>query len=282
MAHILVVANETLGAQSIVEAIRERAEREGETTHVTVVAPQTQPRSGLVVYADAVRDAALARVDATVRALETLGLEAHGEIMDPDPYTATMDAVGEFRPDEIIISTHPETRSGWLRRDLVERVRDATGLPVDHVIVDLDAERENMVHTLVVANKTAGGDALFELLKGKAEQSPHRFTVMVPQEGGRGEHTLQARERLAEVLEKMQVEGISATGSIGDPDPFTAVMNGLQLYRVDEIVISTHPETRSGWLRGELIERVRRSTACPVEHVVVDVEAQTAHTASRD
>ncbi len=279
MAHILVVANETLGARSIVEAVRERAH--GADTRVTVVAPQTQPKSGLVVYADAVRDAALARVDATVRALEELGLDAHGDVMDPDPFTAAMDAVGEFRPDEIIISTHPETRSGWLRRDLVERVRSASGLPVEHVVVDLDAEREKVVHTLVVANKTAGGDLLFDLLKSKAEESPHRFTVMVPQEGGRGEHTEQARERLAGVLEKMQIEGISATGSIGDPDPFTAVMNGLQLYRVDEIIISTHPETRSGWLRGELIERVRRSTACPVEHVVVDLEAHEAQTASR-
>jgi len=279
MTHILVVANETLGAQSIVEAIRERAH--GGDTHVTVVAPQTQPKAGLVVYADAVRDAALARVDATVSALEQVGLDAHGDVMDPDPFTATMDAVGEFRPDEIIISTHPETRSGWLRRDLIERVRDASGLPVEHVVVDLDAEREKVVHTLVVANKTAGGDMLVDLLKAKAQESPHRFTVMVPQEGGRGAHTEQARERLAEVLEKMQHEGISATGSIGDPDPFTAVMNGLQLYRVDEIVISTHPATRSGWLRGELIERVRRSTACPVEHVVVDLEAREAQTASR-
>lgn len=278
MAHILVVANETLGAQSIVEAIRARADGD---THVTVVAPQTQPKAGLVVYADAVRDAALARVDSTVRALEELGIDAHGEVMDPDPFSATMDAVGEFRPDEIIISTHPETRSGWLRRDLIERVRDASGLPVEHVVVDLDAEREKVVHTLVVANKTAGGDTLFNLLKAKAEESPHRFTVMVPQEGGRGKHTEQARERLAGMLEKMQLEGIPATGSIGDPDPFTAVMNGLQLYRVDEIVISTHPETRSGWLRGQLIERVRRSTACPVEHVVVDLEAREAQTASR-
>jgi hypothetical protein len=29
-----------------------------------------------------------------------------------------------------------ETSSGWLRRDLVERVRKATGLPVAHVVVE--------------------------------------------------------------------------------------------------------------------------------------------------
>ena len=42
------------------------------------------------------------------------------------------------------------------------------------------------------------------------------------------------------------------------PDPFTAIQNALQFYAVDDIVISTFPETRSGWLRGDLIGRVQR------------------------
>jgi len=45
-------------------------------------------------------------------------------------------------------------------------------------------------------------------------------------------------------------------------------MNALQFFRVSRVVISTLPETKSGWLRGDLIERVRRYAACPVEHVV--------------
>jgi hypothetical protein len=36
------------------------------------------------------------------------------------------------------------------------------------------------------------------------------------------------------------------------------------------VVISTLPETKSGWLRTDLIERVRRYAACPVEHVVAN------------
>jgi hypothetical protein len=278
MNRVLVVANETLGARSIVTALKQRAE--AGDIEVTVVAPQTQPKSGYVVYADAVRDAAQARVDATVNALADMGIKARGEVMDPDPYTATMDAIGEFGADEIIISTHPEVRSGWMRRDLIERLRDATGLPVEHLVVDLDAERSDLTHTLVVANATAGGAPLFGLLKGKADEKPHRFTVIVPLESG-GTDAEQARDRLANVLERMQTERLSAAGGIGDPDPFTAVMNALQLYRVDEIVISTHPATRSGWLRNDLIERVRRSTSLPVEHVVVDLEAAQARTASR-
>jgi hypothetical protein len=196
--------------------------------------------------------------------------------MDPDPFNAVMDAVGEYSPDEIVISTHPETRSGWLRRDLIERVADASGLPVEHVVVDLDAEREDVTHTLVVANQTVEGAPLFGLLKGKEAESAHRFIVVVPQAGVGGEDAAGAQARLQHVLDHMSAEGLSGTGAIGDPDPYTAIMNALQFYRVDEIVISTHPETRSGWLRNDLIERVRRATAKPVEHVVVDVERARA------
>ena len=80
--------------------------------------------------------------------------------MDPDPYTAVMDALGEQDYDEIIISTHPETRSGWLRQGLVDRVARATRRPVEHVVVDLDTERDDVARTLVVANQTVGGEPL--------------------------------------------------------------------------------------------------------------------------
>jgi hypothetical protein len=65
-------------------------------------------------------------------------------------------------------------------------------------------------------------------------------------------------------------------GMIGDPDPYTAIMNALQYFRVDDILISTFPETKSGWLRADLIERVRRTTNLPVEHVVQEDPSDTA------
>jgi hypothetical protein len=52
-------------------------------------------------------------------------------------------------------------------------------------------------------------------------------------------------------------------------------MNALQFFRVDDIVISTLPATRSGWMRADLIERVRRAANKPVEHVE-STEAEAA------
>jgi hypothetical protein len=234
--------------------------------------PRSRPRHGNIIYDEAVYDAAQVRIDLARSVLRQEGIDAIGEPGDPDPYTAAMDAIAEYRPDEVIVSTFPATSSGWLRRDLIERVQDATSLPVQHVVVDFDADREEATHTLVVANRTAVGDPLFAELKRRADESPHRFTVIVPQEGGEGHHVAEARARLITLLDRLRDEGVPATGSIADPDPFTAVVNALQFYRVDEIVISTLPRMRSRWLRSDLVGRVKRATAAPVEHVV-DVTA---------
>ncbi len=266
---ILVVANETLGGRALIEAVKARAEaahERGEPFRVCVVCPQNQPKSGYVIYDESVRSAAENRLDTTLAQLRDIGIEAEGEVMDPDPFAATTDAIDHFGANEIIISTHPETRSGWLRKHLVDRVKEETGLPVEHVVVDLDAERADVRRVLVVANQTVESEPLFEKIKAEAEETPSTFVVILPQ--GEGSEQGDAHERLAHTLDHLHDAGLEAVGQVMDPDPFTAIQNALQFYPADEIIISTFPETRSGWLRSDLIERVRRITSKPVEHVV--------------
>ncbi len=267
---ILVVANETLGGRGLLDAIRERA---SDDVRFVLVVPQNKPRAGLVIYDDAVFDAAQVRLDLALEVVRGLGIRAIGEVGDPDPYTAAIDAVRDYRPEEIIVSTYPQTRSGWLRQDLIERVAAATGLPVTHIVNDLDAEGLPFHVTLAVANRTASGDELLEALKERADKFTRAdrrqlVIVVVPQEGGDGHSARRARTRLKLVLDRLHVRDLYAAGMVGDPDPFTAIMNALQYFRVDDIVISTFPATKSGWLRTDLIERVRRTTGKPVEHVI--------------
>jgi hypothetical protein len=265
---VLVVANETVGGRALIDAVKTRAAQG--PVHVCVICPQNEPRHGYVVYNELVRKSAENRLEITLAELREEGIDARGEVMDPDPYQATMDGIAQFHADEVIVSTHPETRSGWLRRDLVDRIRSDSGLPVTHVVVDLDADRAHKVSTLVVANQTVGGEPLIQLLKQKAAEAPHRFTVVVP----RGDATSEeAAERLGHTLARLHDAGLEATGQVLDPDPFTAIQNGLQFYRVDEIVISTFPGEKSGWLRMNLVERTRSSTSLPVEHIEVSQEA---------
>jgi DNA-binding LacI/PurR family transcriptional regulator len=203
----------------------------------------------------------------TLALLRQEGVEADGEIMDPDPYAAIMDAVGEEEYDEIIVSTHPETRSGWLRENLVDRVARATRRPVEHVVVDLDVDRDDATRTLVVANETVAARELIETLKQKASEGDHQFFVILPQSGAE-DGDEEAAERLATTLKELEEAGIQAMGQVVHPDPYTAIQNAVQSYGADEVIISTFPEMRSGWLRNNLLERVKSATNRPVEHIV--------------
>ncbi|HEV3034593.1 MAG TPA: universal stress protein [Solirubrobacteraceae bacterium] len=274
MREVLVIANRTLGGAKLREAVRERA-ASGDVRFRLVV-PQTKPSAGLVIYDEAVRESAQVRVDLALSAVAAEGIEATGEVGDGDPFSATMDAVAQHQPDEIILSTYPTQHSGWLRRDLVERVSNAAAVPVEHIVADIDQEGLSFKVTLVVSHKTSSGEELLAHLSAKAsEDEPRLFIAVVPQLDGSGSAPREARERLASMLDRLHAAGLLSSGMIGDPDPYTATMNALELFHVDDVVISTLPGERSGWMRSRLIERVRGAIAVPVEHVVVDPLAAT-------
>jgi hypothetical protein len=274
MPKVLIVANRTVAGRRTLEAVRERHEQGGYEFHLVV--PVTRPQYGNVIYDEAARDAAQLRADLASAYLGKEGISLTGEIGDEDPFTATMDALAAYPADEIIVSTLPQTRSGWLRRDLIERLEEETGKPVTHVTTDPASEGLGVGVTLVVANRTAGGEELMELVRRDAEDPDRVFIAVVPQEGREGEAAKVARRRLNAFLEQLRSNGITASGMIGDPDPFDAVCNALDLFTVDHVVISTLPETKSGWMRAHLVDRVRKETQAKVDHVESDPAAQAA------
>ena len=122
MKEVLVVANHTLGGVKLHETVR--AQAASGDVRFRLMVPQTKPSAGLVIYDEAVRESAQVRVDLALSIVAAEGIQAVGEVGDPDPFLATMDAIAQHRPDEVIVFTHPTTHSGWLRRDLVERIHD--------------------------------------------------------------------------------------------------------------------------------------------------------------
>jgi hypothetical protein len=274
MANVLVLANETIGGAPLLDAIKERHEQ-GDARFYVVV-PRTEPKFGRVVYDDAVRSSAQVRVDLALAFAEQEGIEAEGETGDPDPFTAAMDAIAEHGIDEVIVSTHPHTSSGWMRRALPERIADESGLPVRHVVVDIANQGLPFDVTLVVANQTVAGGALIERLKGLAEEGPRRFIVVVPQGPGDGSAVAEAQKRLQALLESLRADGIVAAGMIGDPDPFNATMNAVGYFFISEIVVSTLPGNRSQWLESGLVDRIKRHTGKPVHHVESTADSPAA------
>jgi hypothetical protein len=274
--HVLVVANETVAGRSLIEAV-ERRRKDGRV-RVTVITPVNQPREGYVVYEDTRRAAAGRRLEHTLKALRSAGIPASGMVVESDPVAATRDALAQLEPppDEIVVSTHPEQRSGWLRRGAVDRIKDVAGsLPVEHVVVDLEREDGGQANVLVVANETVLGEPLLDKIRERARAGNPSFLIVCPQsDAAAGAHP-EAERRLRRALTILRGEGIDAHGQVAHPDPFTAVVHATQDERVDEIIVSTFPgEKLSSWLRGDLINRLRKQTGLTVEHVEVEREPE--------
>ena len=138
---ILVIANETVGGSELLDRIRELGE--GAETRVLVVSPALNtPLRHLASDEDPARAAARERLDRSLARLEREGIEARGEVGDGDPLQAIDDALRTFGADQIVISTHPEGRSNWLERGVVTGARERYAVPIHHVVVDLEAERD--------------------------------------------------------------------------------------------------------------------------------------------
>ena len=249
---------------------------------VTVIAPVNQPREGYVVYEDTRRASAGRRLEKTLEALRADGIKASGFVVDADPVAAVRDALAQLepRPDEIVVSTHPRQRSGWLRRDVVERIRRAAGdIPVEHVVVDLEKEARAEANVLVVANETVVGDPLLNKIRERSAKGPTSFLIVSPQSDATASEHPEAERRLRRAMTLLRGEGIEVHGQVAHPDPYTAAVQAVQDERIDEIIVSTFPGAKhSTWLRGDIINRLRKSTGLPVEHVefAPDAEATPA------
>jgi len=271
LSHVLVVANETVAGRGLIEALERRA-GEGGVELITVLAPVNNPRDGYVVYEDTRRAAAGRRLDRTLEVLRAEKIPAHGMVVEADPADAVRDALNQLEPPptEILVSTHPLPKSGWLRKNVLDRIRAAApDLPVEHIVVDLAAE-SGQANVLVIANETVGAESLLERIRERSAEGPGKasFLIVSPQSGAGSAAEAEAERRLRGVLADLRAHGVEVHGQIAHPDPFTAALHAVRDERIDEIIVSTFPGQRSGWLRRDLVERLRRETDLPVAHVV--------------
>jgi GABA permease len=268
LIHVLVIANETAASSALLDALRERAAA-GDEVHVTVIAPVSAPRHGYVVYQDTRRASAGRRLEKTLGLLRSSSIPAQGFVVESSPAQAAKDALAQLEPppDEIVVSTHPAQRSGWLRRHVVDDIsRAAGGIPVRHVVAGEDDPVELERNVLVVANETVISKELLDRVRERAAKGPASFLIVAPQSSD--VPSPEAARRLRRALSELRSEGIDAHGQVVHPDPFTATMEVCSDERVDEIIVSTFPSARSGWLRRDLVGRLRAETAVPVDHVV--------------
>jgi len=265
---LLVFLNEVAGGRKLLQAVRERQDQ---ASRVIVVAPQNQPSVGQLIDAGELREAARARVEVTMAVLNEFGIDSIGEVMDPEPSLAIDDAVRAHEPGEVLLSCLNESRFGFTRKDLVEwaRQRVEPEIKLTHIPVRIedDAIRWDLIHTLVVATKTVAAPDLVDRLKERAAASPHRYTIVCPRADDVSEGEIVTD--LASTLAALYRADIDATGQPMSPDPFLAVKNAIEHYRIDEVLISTFAGESSHWLEQDLVGRVREITEKQVEHIEV-------------
>jgi hypothetical protein len=266
---VLVFLNEVAGGRKLLTACRELSEDGAD--YFGVVAPQNLPIVGQLVDVEERRAAAQSRVDVTQSVLREFGIASEGAVMDPEPPLALDDAVRATQPDYILLSCLYETRFGLMRKDLVEWAK-ARYDRVEHIAVrvDDDAVRWDLTHTLVVATQTVNSKDLVGRLLERAGERPHRYTIISPRSGTISREEIASR--LAATLAEMYRNEIDATGQPMSPDPYHAVANAIEHYRIDEILISTLKGEQSKWLEEGLIEKVQALTDKPVEHIESSTE----------
>jgi hypothetical protein len=267
---VLAFLNEVAGGRKLLTACRELSDAGAD--YFAVVAPQNLPIVGQLVDTEERRAAAQSRVDVTQSILREFGIASEGAVMDPNSMLALDDAVRATTPDYILLSCLYETRYGLTRKDLVEWAK-ARYDRVEHipVRVDDDAVRWDLTHTLVVATQTVNSRDLVDRLEERAKEGPHRYTFICPRSGAISRE--EVCSRLAATLAEMYRNEIDATGQPMSPDPFHAVKNAVEHYRIDDILISTLKGEQSKWLEEGLIEKVQGITDKPVEHIESGTES---------
>jgi phosphopantetheine adenylyltransferase len=265
--HILVIANETAASPALLDALRTRRGEEG--LSVTIIAPVNEPRHGYVVYEDTRRASAGRRVERLRNRLIEEGIAAQSYAVETGPVQAVKDALVQLtpQPTEIILSTNAPERSSWLRRNaLADIEKAAKGMSVSHLIAEDDKAPTIEKNVLVVANETVVSRDLLQAIRARHAAGEASFLIIAPQSDD--EHHPEAERRLRRAVSVLRTDGIDAHGQVVHPDPFTAILEATDDEVIDEIIISTFPGQRSGWLRRDLVERVRKETGLPVDHVV--------------
>jgi hypothetical protein len=130
---ILVIANRTCPCPTLVDEVARRAIDTSASVLVVAPALNSRLRHWVSDVDEAVAQAG-DRVGFALAELREHGVSARGEVGDANPLLAIADALAGFAASEIVIATHPEGRSNWLERGLIEKATVRFDLPITHLV----------------------------------------------------------------------------------------------------------------------------------------------------
>lgn len=100
------------------------------------------------------------------------------------------------------------------------------------------------------------------LVVAPALMSRKRFLLADPDPG-----IERAEEVKQESVERLEEEGVQATGETGESDPLVAIQDALATFDADQIVVFSHPEGSRNWREEGVVEEAERRFDLPVRHI---------------
>ncbi|MHB8234644.1 MAG: hypothetical protein ACYDHT_08320 [Solirubrobacteraceae bacterium] len=116
-----------------------------------------------------------------------------------------------------------------------------------------------------MAYRTAATPALMEAVRERAQRSPAKFTLLVPNAAPglhkvvdpEDQHIGEARSVLDRAVPALSdAVGTPVEGIVGSTDPIAAIEDAINLRGFDEVIISTLPKKISHWLKLDLPSKV--------------------------
>jgi hypothetical protein len=135
---LAVVTGDPLGSEPIDE-IRANGGGEGEVDlRVVVPAVEANAFRHTLGDVDEPRREAEARLERVLEELRANGVEAGGEVGDPDPIQAAQDALLKEPADEIVIFEHEHAQARWFEEGLLEKAEAGLEPPLRMVVLHSD------------------------------------------------------------------------------------------------------------------------------------------------
>ena len=234
---ILVVARETVTTQALVDAVRE-LDKSGHW-RFTFFSP---------VDTEAEVEPMRRRQALTIAALRRDGVVASGTVAAGDPLVTIAQAAKDDASHEILMATYDISHSDWLRRDLVDRVRKATNLPLSHITMGRGQAATGITgrdvqHLMVVAGDGIDG-ALLDAIRTRIDYDPKRVTLVLPARVPDPEWGDEATEirRVAiatvhDAVKNLQDSGVVAQGEVVDGGTAEAARTVAGAIHPDTLVI---------------------------------------------
>jgi GABA permease len=151
---VLAVVTDPLDGEEEIDEIRQALG--GDEAELRVVVPAVEANAFRHALGDVDGPSREARVtlERSLQALRAAGIEARGEVGDPEPIRAAQDALLALPADEVLIFEHAATQERWFEDGLLERAQEEIEPPLRVVIVETEPERSP--HVVEVERTGAG------------------------------------------------------------------------------------------------------------------------------